>query len=95
MDTLEEAAHVLKVLSHPHRMRIVELLMSEDHSVGELAEALEMAPAAVSQHLSKMRAHGVLSAERLDRQVYYRVVNPIARNMIDCFHQHGDGRKKH
>ena len=92
MRTLEAAADVVRVLGHPHRMRIIELILSGDHSVGQLAEALGLPPAAVSQHLGRMKAHGLVSAERLDRQVYYRVVNPIARHMVDCLRRYGDGR---
>jgi len=92
-ETLEEAAKVLKVLAHPDRMRMVELLLMEDHSVGQLAERVDLAPAAVSQHLNLMRAHGILASERVDRSVYYRVINPNAKQMIDCLRKFGDGTR--
>ena len=89
---LAEASRVLRVLAHPHRLRIVELLMDERHAVGELAGAMGLAPAAVSQHLSQMRAHGILDVERDGRTAYYRVTNPNAINVIRCIRKHGCGR---
>ncbi len=89
MDVLEESARVLRVLAHPHRLKTVELLMDGRLSVGELADELELAPSAVSQHLNHMRAHGILGVEREGRTAYYRVVHPSATNVIKCIHKHG------
>lgn len=85
---LEKAATALKVLAHPHRLRMVELLLRQRHSVGELAEATGLPAAAVSQHLSKMRAHGLLDVEHQGRLAYYQVVHPSARNCIACLQEH-------
>lgn len=88
MDTLEQAAKVLRVLAHPHRLKLVELLESDRHTVGELALQLELAPHAVSQHLNQMRAHGILEARRNGRVVYYRVISPHALTLIQCIRKH-------
>jgi DNA-binding transcriptional ArsR family regulator len=81
---LEAVAAALRVLAHPVRLRIVEALAQDDHTVGELAEALDVAPAACSQHLNLMRAHGLLAARRDGKTVNYRVCNPHALNVINC-----------
>lgn len=91
MDTLENAALVLRVLAHPQRLKMVELLLERPVSVGELAEAIGLAPAAVSQHLNNMRAHGIVESRRQGRQVHYAVVNANARQLIKCLRQYGDG----
>ena len=93
MDLLEASAEVLRVLAHPHRLKFVELLMSDRLSVGELAQQVGLAPNAVSQHLNHMRAHGILGVEREGRTAYYRVVNPNAINVIQCIHKHGCQRR--
>ncbi|MFP4144545.1 MAG: ArsR/SmtB family transcription factor [Phycisphaeraceae bacterium] len=92
MEVLEQAADVLRVLAHPHRLRIVELLEGQRLSVGQLAERLELAPAAVSQHLGHMKAHGILAVEREGRAAYYQVANLNAHNVIRCIREHGCGR---
>ena len=90
--TLEEVAPVLKVLAHPHRLRIVEVLLREPVSVAELAAEVKLAPAAVSQHLSQMRANGILKSCRRGKQVYYEVINRNAANLISCIIENGAGR---
>lgn len=91
MAVLEQAAAVLKVLAHPHRLKMVELLSRRRYSVGELAEQLQLAPNAVSQHLNQMKDRGILSVEREGRTAYYRVTNPNAGNVIRCIREHGSG----
>lgn len=86
---LQQAGKMLRVLAHPQRLRMVELLLKEPYSVGELAEKVELPPAAVSQHLNHMAAHGIVEGERVDRQVHYRVVNQNACFLIDCLRKHG------
>lgn len=90
-ETLESAATVLRVLAHPQRLKLVELLLQRPVSVGELAEAVGLAPAAVSQHLNNMRAHGIVESRRNGRRVHYEVVNANARQLIKCLRQYGDG----
>jgi len=85
---LEMAAEALRILAHPVRLRIVDLLLSDWHSVGELAEALGLPHNAVSQHLSHMRAHRLLDVEREGRTAYYYVVHPQCQSLLDCIRKH-------
>ena len=92
MGLLEQCADALRVLAHPHRLKLVELMMGERLSVGELADRTGLAANAVSQHLSQMKAHGILAVKRDGRTAYYRVVNPNAKNLIRCIRRFGHGR---
>ena len=85
---LGRAARALRVMAHPVRLKMIELLMSRPISVGDLAEIVDQPPAAVSQHLNIMRAHGIVEARREGRQVYYEVISPQAEFMIDCLRRH-------
>lgn len=85
---LEHAARTLKVLAHRDRLRIVETLGQKRLSVNELADAIGLPQAATSQHLTQMRAHGILDVERDGRSAYYIVVNPNALAVLDCIRQH-------
>ena len=89
--TLRQVAPVLKVLAHPHRLRIVEILLTESVSVKTLASMLKLAPPVVSQHLGQMRSNGIITPRREGKQVYYEVVNPNAANLIECIREHGAG----
>ena len=57
----EEQVHVLaesfQMLADPTRMKILWALLQGETSVACLAELVGSSPAAVSQHLAKLRAH--------------------------------------
>ncbi|HPU31836.1 MAG TPA: metalloregulator ArsR/SmtB family transcription factor [Phycisphaerae bacterium] len=88
MEQLEKAVEVLRVLAHPHRLRICDLLLGERMAVGELAEHLKIPPNAVSQHLNLMKAHGILDREREGKTVYYKVVDKRPCWLLDCIRGH-------
>ncbi len=73
---LETLADRLKVLAEPKRLLIFNLLMEGVQCNCELGDFLEMPPNLISHHLSKLRAAGLVDAERdpVDsRWVYYSV----------------------
>lgn len=85
---LQEASRVLRVLTHPQRLRLCEMLLRQRLSVGELAAQSGLQPNAVSQHLSFLRAHGVLEARRDGRSVYYEVVHPGPQWLLTCIRRY-------
>lgn len=89
MEVLEQSAAVLRVLAHPHRLRIVEILMDGPMVVSDLVKELGLAQNAVSQHLNFMKAHGILASERSGRCVSYQVVSPHATTVLGCIRKHG------
>ena len=87
-EVLFHCAAALKVLAHPARLRAVELLETQRLTVGELAAQIGEPHAEVSQHLSRMKAAGLISVEREGRKAYYRVTNPACIAVIGCIRQH-------
>lgn len=83
-DKYDGIAGVLRVLGHPDRLRLVDILMRRDAAVGELADLLDLPPNVVSQHLSNMLAHRIVRRQRRGRQVFYDVVHPAAQNLLQC-----------
>jgi DNA-binding transcriptional ArsR family regulator len=69
-------AEVLKALASPRRLEIMHSLADEPKEVGRLAGELGISQPNVSQHLTVLRAAGVVEAERSGREVRYRVVDP-------------------
>jgi len=88
MDLLEQSAGLMRVLAHPQRLRICELLMQGRVPVHEIARQLNVAPNAVSQHLNMMKAHGLLTCERDGKTVYYRVSDPRPGWLLQCIRNH-------
>lgn len=88
MARLERAAPVLRVLAHPHRLRICELLMTGRVSVGQIAANLGIAANAVSQHLKMMKAYGLLGSHRVGKTVYYQVLDSRPAWLLTCIREH-------
>jgi len=87
LEALGEAAECLRTLAHPHRLRMVQMLLQGDFSVGELAEACGLPSAMASEHLRLMQRCGFLTSEKDGRQVFYRVAEPHLKQIMGCIEQ--------
>ena len=83
-DALAEAAECLKALAHPHRLRMVQLLLRGRYTVGDLAEACGIASHMASEHLRLMQRCGLLSCEKDGRKAYYAVAEPHLESLMAC-----------
>ena len=69
-------AHLLKALAHPLRLRIVRgLLRCGCRNVGCMEEHTGQSQSCISQHLMRLKAAGVVKAERLGNEVYYEIAD--------------------
>lgn len=84
LESLRHAAECLRTLAHPHRLRIVQMLLQDNFTVGELAEACEIAPHMASEHLRLMQRCGFLDSEKDGQRRYYSVVEPALANILTC-----------
>lgn len=87
LDALGKAAECLRVLAHPHRLRMVQMMLAGQFSVGELAEACDLPTAMASEHLRLMQRCGFLDSEKQGRQVFYRVIDPHVKNLMNCIEE--------
>lgn len=85
---LRRCGAALRTLAHPERLRIVETLESGSLSVGELTAALGRPQATVSQHLMRLRAHGLVRAERRGRVVRYAIAQAGCLSILGCIRTH-------
>jgi DNA-binding transcriptional ArsR family regulator len=69
-------AEILKTLANPRRLDILHRLAEGPCEVGKLADELGMTQPNVSQHLSVLRASGLVESERDGREVRYRLTDP-------------------
>ena len=92
LEALSRAAECLRILAHPHRLRMVQMLLQGDFTVGELAEACEIPSAMASEHLRLMHRCRFLDSEKVGRKVYYRVAEPHLGQIMTCIESRfGDG----
>ena len=76
-------SELCKTLANDKRQMILGALREEELSVGELIERTGIAQANLSQHLSIMRAHGVVRTRREGSRVYYSISNPKLTQAFD------------
>ena len=60
----EEVAATLTARANPKRLLVMCTLLAGEKSVGDLADIVQLTPAALSQHLGKMRALRLGSTRR-------------------------------
>ena len=86
-EELARAAETLKAVSHPARLRIIEILEEGERSVTEIQDCLGITQSLTSQHLSNMRVRGVLKTRKNGNMVYYSIANPDVVKVIHCIRQ--------
>lgn len=87
-DEVDLAVEVFRMLSDGTRLNVLWCLLDDEHSVGELAAAVGKPPAAVSQHLAKLRLARLVQTRREGNTIYYRLDSDHARQLVlDGVHQ--------
>ena len=92
LDVMREASDCLKVLAHPMRLRMVEILMQGDLPVHEIAELCDLQPHQACQHLRLLRGQGFLQSTRAGRTVSYRIASARLRAILRCLRQTCPGK---
>jgi len=81
----EVKANLFKGLSHPVRVRVLEVLCSQpETSVSELLADTGLEASHLSQHLSVLRKHHLVAAERRGSLVFYRVAHPQVVDLLSA-----------
>lgn len=75
-------AQLFRVLGHPLRIRILELLSDGDRMVGDLQTELNVDSSSTSQHLAALRQLGVLQSRRVGSSVYYGLRDPRVSQLL-------------
>jgi DNA-binding transcriptional ArsR family regulator len=75
-------AQLLRVLGHPVRIRILELLSSGERIVEDLQAELQLDSSGTSQHLAALRQQGVLQSRRAGSSVYYSIRDPRVSQLL-------------
>jgi len=70
------------MLADATRVRIVLALRDGELPVGRLAELVDKTPAAVSQHLAKLRLARIVSTRQDGNRVFYRLANEHASRLV-------------
>jgi DNA-binding transcriptional ArsR family regulator len=77
-------ADLFRVLGHPTRVRIIELLRDGERSVGSLQGSLGLDSSGTSQHLALLRRHGLVEGRRDGTTVHYRVTESAVFDLLEA-----------
>ena len=82
---LQSMAEVIKLIGHPLRLRILEFLdLNGECTVSRILAGISAPQSAVSQHLNRMRAAGIVACRREGRQMLYRIGAVNAVTILNC-----------
>lgn len=75
-------AEFFKTLSHPIRIRVLELLSEKEQSVGELLREVEIEASNLSQQLAVLRRAGLVSTRKEGSTVYYSILSDDIADLL-------------
>ena len=78
-----DAAQLLKMLANEKRLLILCFLaVRGEMTVGELVGIVKLSQSALSQHLAKLRADGLVEFRRTSQTLHYRVADQRALRLL-------------
>ncbi len=105
MDAYTQHADLLKAISHPTRLAVLDILRDGEQCVCHMEATLGLRQSSISQQLMVLREAGLVEVRRDGLNMYYRVVSPRIYPVLDAAyaavgrrarprpsHKHGKGR---
>jgi len=80
---LEFKAKIFKVIGDANRLKILEILRSDDNCQCEIIPLLDQSQPTVSRHLRLLEDAGLIKSSKDGTRVYYTVVDPHIYNLVD------------
>ena len=77
-----DVARLLKQLANTRRLMILCRLAAGPTSVTDLCSVAGLSQSALSQHLAKMRAEGLVSGEKQGLQIHYSISDPRCLELL-------------
>jgi ArsR family transcriptional regulator, virulence genes transcriptional regulator len=82
-----EAARLLRALSHGGRLKVLCELAAAERRVGELVAASGLSQSALSQHLARLREDDLVATRREGQTIYYRVADARAKRLMKVLYE--------
>jgi ArsR family transcriptional regulator, virulence genes transcriptional regulator len=81
-----EAAALLSEMAHPKRLLVLCTLLGGEVSAGALSATVGLSPGALSQHLARMKAAGLVATRRQGQTIHYRLASPAVTAVLATLH---------
>lgn len=75
-------AKFFRALADPGRLRLLEFLLHEEHTVGECLAHVGLSQGRISSHLTCLSDCGYVQLRRQGRYAYYRVTDPRVAELV-------------
>ena len=85
--------HLFKVLADEQRREILVMLKGGRMSAGEIAEALDISPAALSYHLKQLKGVDLVMEYKYKNFIYYEINATVFEELILWIKQFGGNKK--
>lgn len=83
MNSYDSTASKLKVMGHPVRLRILDMLRRGETCVCHIEQALDRRQAYISQQLMTLRDAGLVDSRKDGLQVYYRLIDDQTVDLLN------------
>jgi DNA-binding transcriptional ArsR family regulator len=85
-DAAGRAARLLRLMGHDARLMILCHVAEAEQHVGALETKLGLSQSALSQHLARLRAEGLVTTRRAGQQIFYRLASTEAARILAAVH---------
>lgn len=86
-ERVAEVSNTLRLLGNEKRLLVLcRLAIAGEMSVGELADAVGLSQSALSQHLGRLRADGLVAPRREAQVLHYRISDPRIGRLLETLH---------
>ena len=80
--TADKAADFLTILGNSKRLLILQHLLEGELPVNAIADRVGLSQSALSQHLAKLRGHGLVETRRDRQMIYYSCNSDAVRKTL-------------
>ena len=81
-ENADKASQLLTAMANPKRLLILCNLLDDELNVGQLSERVALGQSPLSQHLSKLRAWGLVRTRREGQQINYSLASDEVRQVL-------------
>jgi DNA-binding transcriptional ArsR family regulator len=83
----QTAASFLSSLANPVRLLVLCHLAQEERCVQDLERCIGISQSALSQHLARLRAEGLVGFRRDGQQLYYRIIDENVMKILQVLYE--------
>ena len=88
IEIINELSEFFKVFSDTTRLRILEVLLEKETSVGDIANKTNVSASAVSHQLSYLRSTNLVKTRKEGQVIYYSIADNHIKVIIECGLEH-------